>query len=263
MKVIEEFNEFTWDMVRALPKANYYYQYDIPFKILCKPNLSPIYFQLTDIVEEYDRFSGLNPPSTYGIDRPDFSLSDWIPPLLNDTWSGYLSFEKPTIIIQNKYAVEWNQGVFNYFPIDFLHEIFTTYKARFQIIYIRPKGSEKNYYEDENKIIDFKDHEFIKKTHPEVLTIQDLMLEYPNLDYNLLQFAIHSTSNIHITVSGGNACIASYFGGDTFIFDSPKGSGAGRGIWKTDSWLKELSGAKIHGHNDYNSLFKNVVSTIK
>ena len=59
---------------------------------------------------------------------------------------------------------------------------------------------------------------------------------YPDISYNTLQFMIEASSERHITVSGGNACIASYFGGDVMIFYSPQGIGAGRGIWKSDSW---------------------------
>ena len=260
--IIKEFNEFTWDMVRALPKANYLKENDIPFKIICKPNLSHLYDSYTDDIEERDIFQDINPKSTYSHTRPDFTTKEWIPPSLKKKWSGYLSFDKPTIVIQNKFAMEWNEGVFNYFSIEFLNILFNRFKNDYQFIYIRPDGGSKNYYKDKNRILEFKDYEFINNNHSDVITIKDLMQENSSLTFNHLQFAIHSTSNIHITTSGGTACIASYFGGDVFIFDSPNGYGAGRGIWKTDSWLKLLSGASIHGFNDYHSLYEKLEKEI-
>jgi hypothetical protein len=69
---------------------------------------------------------------------------------------------------------------------------------------------------------------------------------------------LQSTSDKHITVSGGNACLSAYFGGDVFIFDSPEGKGAGRGVWKDNSWLSMLGGANIFGFNDYATLIDKV-----
>ena len=62
----------------------------------------------------------------------------------------------------------------------------------------------------------------------------------------------------HITVSGGNACLSAYFGGDVIIYDSPEGKGAGRGVWGTDSWLSKLAGANIIGMNNYKDIINKV-----
>ena len=98
----------------------------------------------------------------------------------------------------------------------------------------------------------------IKTKYPQINTIKDFLLQYPNLDYNTLQFMIGASSQHHISTSGGNACVASYFEGDVMIFDAPEGQGAGRGIWKTNSWLKNLSGANIFGFNSYESLLNKI-----
>ena len=135
-----------------------------------------------------------------------------------------------------------------------MDKFFEEFKNEYQILYIRPDSSRKDYYTDDNKILSFSDYDLIKNKHPEVITIKDVMETYPELNFNTAQFAIHSTSNKHISPSGGNACLSAYFGGDLLIFDTYNGMGELRGIWKTDSWLNALSGSKIYGFSKYDNL---------
>ena len=247
-----EFNEFTWDMVRMLPKAYYLKNKDKSTKLFIKPNLKAVYY-FSDKIEEKNFFSTDDDPKTYSFYKPDFTKREWLPPPIKKDFGGYFNFEKPTLIIQNKYSLEFSyEGTFNFFSLKFLDVFFQNFKNKYQIIYIRPKPNQKNYYEDMNNIMPFQDYELIENHHPEVRTIYDFIDEEP--DFNLLQFKLHSTSEKHLSVSGGNACLASYFGGELLIFDSPEGKGAGRGIWKTDSWLNLLSGSKIIGFNNYNDV---------
>lgn len=257
MKSINEFHEFTWDMVRALPRAYYHELNNIPYKVNCKPGLSDIYY-FSSNVEEQHIFHEVNDSSTYSHSRPHFTLNEWTPPPLKGKYKGVIKFEKPTVVIQNKYTLEWNSGPFNYFPLEVLDELFKYLNKNYTIIYIRPLGNSKGYYKDQNKIQELNDYKFIADHHPYVYTLEHFLQEYPDLTYNQIQFYLEASSEKHLTVSGGSACVASYFGGDVIIFDSPNGTGAGRGIWKTDSWLKYLSGANIIGVNDYKTLLNTV-----
>lgn len=253
MHIIKEFKEFTWDMIRGLPKAYYYHTKGEKVRVLCKPGLRELYYFADEVIEE-GRFEPYNDSLSYNKEAPQYALNEWTPPPLKDHFGGKINFNKPVVVVQNKYALEWSQGVYNFFPLEVLDELFVHLKENYDIVYIRPTGKSKDYYNDENEIKEFKDYEFIKEKHPEVYTIEDLLNTYPNISYNTLQFMIEASSDKHITVSGGNACVAAYFGGDVVIFDSPHGAGAGRGIWKTDSWLKHLGGANIYGVNDYVTL---------
>ncbi|MDC1391999.1 hypothetical protein N8334_01500 [Flavobacteriaceae bacterium] len=249
---IFEFNEFTWDMVRSLPTAYYHYSNNLPFKVFHKPNLNTLYyFSKSDIQKNF--FNTNNDKETYNFKRPNFTKNKWSPPPLKDHFSGYFNFSKPTLVIQNKYTLEFSgEGIFNFFDIQFLDEFFKLFKNKYQIVYIRPKSGTEGYYEDKNDILNFEDYNLIRDKHKEVLTIYDLMMAGD--DFNETQFKIHATSEKHLSVSGGNACIAAYFGGELVIYDSPFGLGSGRGIWKTDSWLRLLSQSKIIGKNDYSSI---------
>jgi len=251
-KGIYEFKEFTWDMVRALPKAYYYKSKNINFSIFIKPNLESIYYFTNKAISK-DIFDIDDDNKTYEFNGPDFIKKQWLPPPLKEEFKGYLKFNKPVITIQNKYSLEFSgEGVFNFFSLEFLDKFFNEFKDKYQIIYIRPKPDQKNYYQDKNEILNFKDYELIKDKHCEVKTIYDF--EYLEENFNILQFKIHSSSDKHLSVSGGNACLAAYFGGELIIYDSPKGKGAGRGIWKTDSWLSKISNSKIKGFNSFDEI---------
>ena len=251
-KSLFEFNEFTWDMLRTLPKAYYFKNKDKGVKIFTKPSLSSLYY-FSDAIKEKPIFSTDNDIKTYNFNQPNFTKSEWLPPPIKKDFQGHYNFKKPTLIIQNKYSLEFsNEGIFNFFSLEFLDTFFNAFKEKYQIIYIRPRPNQKNYYEDKNDIMPFEDYNLIKNNHPEVKTIYDFIEDEP--DFNLLQFKLHSTAEKHLSVSGGNACLAAYFGGELVIFDSPEGKGAGRGIWKTDSWLNLLAGSKIMGFNNYNDI---------
>lgn len=254
--IVEEFCEFTWDMVRGLPRTYSNYANKIPCEVRCKSGLVSLYQPFCDKVTGEKKFkeNGPEEAETYQNHRPSWTNNHWLPPPLKQMWKGYLKYDKPVLVIQNKYTIEWCQGVFNYFPVDVLEQIFSLFQETHTIIYIRPRGKEKNYFKDENQILKFEDYKLIKRKFRSVITIEDFWWKLRKLDFNQRQFAIHACADRHISVSGGNACLAAYFGGDLLMFDSPEGQGAGRGVWKTDSWLKELGGARVYGFNDHSSL---------
>lgn len=257
MNKIEEFNEFTWDVIRTLPRAYYYHINNIPYTLEHKPGLSSLYFFVKNKIE-VDKFNPINDSSTYNFELPDFAKKEWLPPPLKEIFKGKVVTDKPIVVIQNKYALEWERGIFNFFSIDFLEKLFIYLKDKYQIVYIRPESNIDNYYFDENKILNYNDYEIIKQNHPYVLTIKQLINTYPDLDYNTLQYYVSAAADKHLTTSGGNACISSYFGGDVFIYDNPAGIVNNRGIWKTDSWLKNLGGANIFGFGDYESILNKI-----
>lgn len=257
MKEVAEFHEFTWDLIRALPKAYYHHSKGDKVKVYCKPGLSELYY-FADEVEEVDRFDAYNDSLSYNKEAPEYALSEWTPPPLKDKFGKFIKFNKPTVVIQNKYALEWLEGTFNYFPTEVLGEIFAYLKENYDIIYIRPKGDDKRYYKDENEIQEFNDYEYIAKNHPYVYTINKFMELYPQYSFNVMQLMLQATADKHITVSGGNACLSAYFGGDVIIYDSPEGKGAGRRVWDSGSWLSKLNNANIIGMNNYQDIINKI-----
>ena len=257
MRKIIEFEEFTWDMTKALPQAYYCYVNKIPYQVICKPGLSDVYYFVEDIIETE---APIQPSDfyTYSNDAPYYTQYEWTPPPLKNEFSNKIKFDKPTVVIQNKYSLEWFEQPSNYFSIDFLKKIFKILENKYQIIYIRPRGSEKKYFVDDNEILDFNDYDFIKENFPSIYTIEDALRENPEMSYNQAQFSLEATSDKHLAVAGGNACVSAYFGGELIIFDSPDARESGRGIWQSNSWLSELGDSNVIGFDSYNKIYNHI-----
>jgi len=160
-------------------------------------------------------------------------------------------FDKPLVVINNKYSKEHGLNPVNVIDNDCISKIYNEFKDTHTIIYFRPESSTKGYVQDDNLIMEWNDKHLIKENHHEMIVDTDLFVQYPHLNYNELQCMMHSLSDIHFSTPGGNAIIASYFGGVNIIIGAmaseQKGYWGDRSIWKTDSKLKDISGAKIVG----------------
>ena len=97
--------------------------------------------------------------------------------------------------------------------------------------------------------------------YPKVHSIYDFMKDH-NYGFNEAQCVILANSNKHISVSGGTAVLSSLFKGDNIIYtsDIELNRNLERGVWKTDSWLKRLSGSKIYGITNYTDLMQLIES---
>lgn len=196
---------------------------------------------------------------------PNFTKEFWTPPPYKEFFKNKeFIFNKPILTIHNKNNTEWSgSGIFNYFPPKVLDQLFKEFKETHQIVYIRPPsdGNKYKYQKDvKQDIVDIGD-EILLEMHPEVIWIGDLLKE-SDKTYNEIQFMLLANSDKHITPSG-DAVIPSYFGGDVLIYNCASCMSANRGVWKTDSWLKDLSGSKIYGFNNYDALKEKAIELWK
>ncbi len=177
-----------------------------------------------------------------------------------------MSFDKPLIVINNKSVVEWGiKGkVVNRIELEDIGLVYELYKDSHQIIYLRPHNNMKNkgYVVDCNINIEWNDKEFIKENYPNIIIDEELMDNYPDLGFNEIQCMVHSLSDMHISVAGGNAVIASYFGGTNIVVGDAIQNGQIRMVWATNSHLKNISGSKIIGVHDHQE-FSKVIKKIK
>lgn len=193
----------------------------------------------------------------YSFNRPKFTYDNWSPPNLNEYYkNNEIVFDKPILTIHNKNSIEWGVALFNYFPADVLRVLFKKLSDKYQIIYIRPFYETSNITKDTTQaVIDIGD-EVVLKEFPEVLWIKDLYSDKYD-SYNDLQFKILANSDHHIAPAG-DCVIPAYFGGELIIYSHPRCNSTNRGIWKSDSWLKEFSDIKIKSYDDYNNLIVSV-----
>lgn len=289
MEKVNETTEFGLDMIRGLPQAHYYAENKISHQCVVKRPLEQMYKLISDNVKITDRFGISNPAEIYEHKGPSWIKKNWSPPPLKEMFKDSVTFDKPTIVINNKFAgdltekqIKSYQDKFdpdleydvvtkskneenrknlvsvNSYSLTFVSEIVKRYSDKFKIIYISPIFND-SYFKDHNVVFQVDDFEYLEKNHPEVYTIKQF-LEETDLtdDYNIAQFMLEATSDRHLTLVGGNCKLSSYFGGDVIIYMSEfwrygtmKGD---RGIFKTDSWLKQLSGANIIQMNTYKDI---------
>jgi hypothetical protein len=134
-------------------------------------------------------------------------------------------FDKPMLIVHNKYNVEWGEKPINFFSLESLDKIFSTLSDKYQIVYIRPKNSfisNSGYSYDENNIVDeLQDYELIENKYKntvitfnsilEKYQIYSLLKKYSDYTYNKIILKLFSNCENYICIQGGSAYLTSYF----------------------------------------------------
>jgi hypothetical protein len=285
MKVITECSEFTIDMFRGLPRAYYCNVNNINHICKVKNNLGELYKLVSNNVTEGVQFRnqrGLDHPEDMYLHKdPIWTQSNWTPPPLKQMFKNYLTFDKPTVVINNKCSVEHeyqysidtahtnnydisldqvirlgdtNKASINHYSLPMLSKLIDLLQDKYQILYIRPIP-EANYFLDTNTLIPFNDFDFLEKNYPNVYTIKQF-LETTKLtnNFTIAQFMFESTSDHHLSVMGGNAAVSAYFGGDLIIYEWEGHRKNDRGVWKTGSWLKKFSNSNVIGMDNYDKI---------
>jgi hypothetical protein len=167
------------------------------------------------------RFIKPDERSKMGIPNPNehvsmLKLDQWVPPPYKEKFGNKrFVWEKPLLVISNKFNSEWDQAPINFIDIPELERIILLLKDKYQIIYCRALPGDIPW--DFNASRSFRDFDLIVR-HPEVLTIQQLHADNPDLSFNELQLSVYANCERFISVQGGNSVLASYFGGINIIF---------------------------------------------
>lgn len=192
-------------------------------KILTYKGMEAFYYFLTK-----EQISTKVEPRKYAI-APDFMphgsglLSkkggmEWAPPYRRK-FRDAIKFEKPILVVHNKYTTEWGAKPVNFIELDTLNKIFSQFKDSYQIIFFeaaRAKSTALGYTQDHQKFIPYNDYE-VAKDHKDVIIFGDYVAARKKANYNDLKLKIFSNSYYFITTQGGNAHMASLFPGSLVI----------------------------------------------
>lgn len=121
-------------------------------------------------------------------------------------------YDKPLLIINNKYTREWSDDPVNFIPIDILDKLLTHLEDRYQVVYSRPIGDDANYSKDDDAMLQLDEYTMITEKHPQVLLFQDIIGEHT---YNQAQLMLHANCENFISVHGGMSLLCSMFGPST------------------------------------------------
>jgi hypothetical protein len=142
---------------------------------------------------------------------------EWSPPY-RKAYQEKVKFDKPILVVHNKYTTEWGGKPVNFLSLDTLDAIFSSYKDQFQIIFFEsPRNSIVNsgYSKDHQKFIEYDDYK-VALQHPEVIIFGDYVQKL-GAKYNDLKLKVFSNTYHFITTQGGNSHMAALFPGSLVI----------------------------------------------
>lgn len=244
--------EFGPELQFVLPFAYWHYKNGTLRSTKSSKFTREFYFFSDTHFEEFDNRTN---EGNYNFEVPrilyshDYDMKKWLAvPLKKEYQNDVYVFEKPLLIIANRYNMEWNGPPISYFDIPTLDYIVGNLKSHFTIIYNRPRPED--ITEDNSETYDLNEFEWLKATHPEVLYMQELYEQNIGKakNFNHLQLMVYANANHFVSIHGGTSVLASYFEGVNLIL-SKQGPEHHFNCYNT--LYPKLSGANIlHAKNN-------------
>ena len=257
-KIIEYHGEFQQELTFVLPFAYWHFLNGTLRKTISCDDTKELYFFSDNHEELHEKRDWLNnaknfefPNMTHSI---SFSYKKWTPvPLKQHYKNDLLIFEKPILVIANKFNIEWENDPINFINVSALDRVIRLYKHKYQIIYNRPLSTQ--IVSDGSDILDLEEYGWLRNNHPDVILMNDLYIKHQLAvnNFNHLQLMVYANCSRFISVHGGTAALASYFGGVNIIFSK---SGLEHLFNEFATIFPALSGATILHAKNENEIFK-------
>ncbi|MES2826848.1 MAG: hypothetical protein V4687_01780 [Bacteroidota bacterium] len=148
----------------------------------------------------------------------DYDMKKWAQvPLKAHYGNEIYKFDKPILIIANRYNMEWDGPPISFFSMEMIEFFVKSLKDDFTIIYNRPRPQ--NITMDNSDIYDMNEYEWLEKEYPEVILMENLYKENKAnaTNFNHLQMMVYANAENFLSIHGGTATLASYFGGNNII----------------------------------------------
>lgn len=251
--------EFAPELQFVLPFAYWHYCNGTLRSTTSSKHTAQLYFFSPDHTE---RFESRSNEGNYNFEMPrilyshDYDMAKWrAVPLKKVYQNHHYRYEKPILILANRYNMEWDGPPVSFFSLPILDFLIKTLQADYTIVYNRPRP--RDITMDNSDIYELDDYEWLAEKHPNVILLDDLYRENKAgaANYNHMQMLVYANSDHFISIHGGTATLASYFGGQNLILSKkgpehhfgcfhrlyPKFSGARIHHAKSDQELKELA----------------------
>ena len=222
-KIIEYNGEFQQELTFVLPFAYWHFLNGTLARTISSGNTKELYFFSTNHMETSIKRDWLGNSESFEIPNMahsnSFSYEKWAKVPLQECYKNEIFvFDKPILIIANKYNMEWENHPVNFFGTPMLDKIIKSYKNKYQIIYNRPLSTQ--IVSDNSEILDLAEYSWLNENHPDVLLMNDLFTKYFKEvnNFNHLQLMVYANCSHFISVHGGTAALASYFGGTNIIY---------------------------------------------
>jgi hypothetical protein len=258
------FGEFAFELLAVIPYAYWLHRNgQLKFTQACADTRGLYYFSPSH--EELDYRRSYVPITDYPSARTSILRWDvhafpqyldtakWIAPPYKKTYrNDIFRWPKELVIVCNKYTAEPSVSfgrVVNFLPVPVLVKLLELLTPHYQVVYVRPRAED--IVGDHQAIRDLGEFEVIRARFPDVLTIQQIHAAHPQLSFNELQLQLFANCERFVSVLGGSAFLASYFGGTNVVY-ACKG-------WEVTcnayaNWFHLFSGAKVlsaRTHREY------------
>jgi len=265
-KVISYQGEFDQELRYVIPFAYWHYLNGTLEKTVSAQHTKEFYFFSQNHEERFKERIWKESYAHYDVPNMThsnfYSFRKWAQvPYKSHFRNDIFVYDKPLLVIANKYNIEWDQSPINYLDIPALDHIIRHCGSRYQIIYNRPLPTQ--IVQDNSETMSLDEHAWLRENHPQVILMDDLYKQYKGsvvTNYNHLQLMVYANSDHFISMHGGTAALASCFGGTNLILSNPN--------WGLESSFNEyvtlfpkLSGAKILHAKDRAALLDYVDKT--
>lgn len=251
-KVVSFNGEFAPELQFALPFAYWHYKNGTLKSTQSSKFTRELYFFSPEHHEDFNQRSN---EGNYNFDVPrilysqDYNMKKWLPVPLKDKYQNDIyRYEKPILIIANRYNMEWDGPPISFYDIPTLDFIISHLKKKYTIIYNRPRPEHITI--DNSDTYDLNEYTWLIKEHPEVILMEELFKENKGKanNFNHLQLMVYANASYFISVHGGTATLASYFGGTNLIISK---QGPEHHFKCYEKLYPKFSGAKIlHAKSD-------------
>uniref|UniRef100_A0A061SKD3 Uncharacterized protein n=1 Tax=Tetraselmis sp. GSL018 TaxID=582737 RepID=A0A061SKD3_9CHLO len=225
------YGEFGYELILHLPYAYYLQHEGWVVKSFGPTGTRPLYYFSSEHVEHGSkRFVCGGSPAHSNLHPNLFNFSQWRAPPFSEVYRHLETvYDKPLLMIHNKYTEEWGGPPANFIDASTLNTLLRLLTDRYKVIYVRP-GIYKTadivddgQIEHMNRHIGALDDISVLKAHPSVSVFQDLLKSTPHTSWNELQMRLHANCRHKISVQGGSSILSSFFPGINLIY-AVKGS---------------------------------------
>ena len=220
-----EFNgEFAPELLFVIPFAYWHYKNGTLKSTKSSKFTKELYFFSPDHQESFET---REPEGNYNFEIPrilyshDYAIDKFLPVPYKETFKNDVYvYDKPILIIANRYNMEWDGPPVSFLSITMLDFIIKNLKDDYTIVYNRP--SPKNITMDNSDIYDLNEFDWLKSNYPEVILMEELYKENRSnaRNFNHLQLQVYANASHFISTHGGTAALASCFGGINLILSA-------------------------------------------
>lgn len=252
--------EFGYELVLVIPYAYWLHQRGRLGQTVSAKHTRELYYFSPRHSEKYEK----RVYSTPKVPNKELHVRDllyemWSPPPYKQIFKNdVFVFNKPLLIVHNKFNREWGGAPVNYIDTATLDGIFTACTPRFQVVYIRPEATA--IVGDNSEVLTLAGEAEVLSRHSAVLNANTLFQTHRTLcrNFNHFQLMLHACCDVFVSVQGGSSILASYFGGTNIIY-ARRGGELGCGSY--EGFYRRLSGCQTIVTDTYEQLLEAVSMT--